>query len=304
MRAHNFLFLFKQGTKNVLSNKLMSFASIGVLIACFLLIGAAVLFTIDVNEVAAYIGDQNEVVVYLDERLSDNDIDVVDLEIRGISNILEIKYSSKEDNLARLAEKLGEDPAVLLNNPDADNPLFASYQLRLADPAIFEDTIKTLSGIDGVYKVEGSSEVANTLVAIQQAVLWAGIGIVAILVVVSVVIITNTIKLTVFSRRKEINIMKYVGATDTFIRLPFLVEGMLIGLLAAAIAFFILGFGYTYLMNWLAENYMNDFILGFFLANAIEFRDIALYMFGGFAALGCLLGVIASGFFVRKYLRV
>lgn len=304
MRAHNFLFLFRTGAKNVLSNKLMSFASIGVLIACFLLIGVAVLFSMDLSLVATYMGDQNEVNVYLDENLRNSDIEVVDLKIRGIENVVEISYSSKEDNLKKLAEKLGETPETLLNDPQADNPLFASYQLRIADPEHFTETMKALEAIDGVKKVEGSAELADTLLAIQTAVLYGGIAIVAILVIVSTVIITNTIKLTVFSRRREINIMKYVGATDTFIRLPFLVEGMLIGILAAAIAFFILGFGYTYLIRWLQEGYQNDFLIGFFISNAIEFKDVGIYMFGGFSALGCLIGILGSGFFVRRYLKV
>ena len=304
MRVHNFFFLFKQGTKNVFTNKLMSFASIGVLIACFLLIGSAVLFTLDVNQIAGYIGDRNEIVVYLHEGVTRGDIDVIDLQIRGIDNILESKFFSKEDNLQMLAEKLGERPEDILADPYQDNPLVATYELRVGDPAAFTEVVTLLEGIDGVMKVQGSGEVAQTLVAIRQAVSYGGAGIVVILIVVSVAIITNTIKLTVFSRRREINIMKYVGATDGFIRFPFLVEGMMIGLVAAVMAFVLLGFGYNYLISWLWENYHTDFIMGFFLANAIAFEDVALYMFAGFAGLGCILGVVASGFFVRKYLRV
>ena len=305
MRAHNFFFLFGQGVKNVVSNKLMSLASIGVLIACFLLIGSAVIFTLDINQVAGYIGDQNEVVVYVNEEATDEDIDTIDSNIRSIvSNIAELRFYSKEDNLNRLAQRLGEDPAELLVDPQQDNPLLASYELRLSDPSAFAETITLLEGIDGIIRVEGSTEVAQTLVAIKQSVFYVGTIVVAILILVSVVIITNTIKLTVFERRREINIMKYVGAKDGFIRFPFLIEGMIIGLVAATVAFLILGFGYTYLMQWLWENYSTDFIMGFFLANAIEFRSIALYMFGGFAGLGCFLGMSASSIFVRKYLRV
>ncbi|MDL2233407.1 permease-like cell division protein FtsX [Ruminococcaceae bacterium OttesenSCG-928-L11] len=304
MRAHNFVFLLRQGTRNVFSNKLMSFASIGVLIACFLLIGSAVLFTLDINRMADYIGDQNEVVVFLEDDLSQEDIEVVDLEIRQMDNILERRFYTKEENLRLLSEKLGETPEDLLTDPEQDNPLVASYELRIKDPANFAETITLLEGIEGVLRVDGSAEVAKTLVAIRQTVFYAGTGIVVILVVVSVAIITNTIKLTVFSRRKEINIMKYVGATDGFIRFPFVVEGMLIGIVAAAVSFLILGLGYTYLLQYLWEHYQSDFILGFFLANAVEFKEIAVYVFGGFAGLGCVLGMISSGFFVRKYLRV
>ncbi len=138
--------------------------------------------------------------------------------------------------------------------------------------------------------------------AVRQSIAWCGAGIVAILVVVSIVIITNNIKLTIFSRRREINIMKYVGATDTFIRMPFLVEGIVIGLVSAALAFLLLGFGYTYLMQWVSERF-GDF-LGPVFERAIDFWSIAHYMFGAFAALGVLIGTTGSGFFVRKHLRV
>ena len=305
MRAHNFFFLFGQGVKNVVSNKLMSLASIGVLIACFLLIGSAVLFTLDINQVAGYIGDQNEVVVYLNEGVTAEEIDTIDADIRSIvSNIAELRFYTKADNLVRLGERLGEDPADLLADPTQDNPLLDSYELRLSDPSTFAEAITLLEGIDGVMRVEGSTEVAQTLVAIKQSVFYGGASIVAILVLVSIVIITNTIKLTVYERRREITIMQYVGAKDGFIRFPFLVEGLLIGLTAATVSFLLLGLGYTYLMQWLWDNYSTDFIMGFFLSNAIEFRSIALYMFGGFAGLGCFLGMSASSVFVRRYLRV
>jgi len=122
------------------------------------------------------------------------------------------------------------------------------------------------------------------------------------LIVVSLVIITNTIKITVYSRRREINIMKYVGATDSFIRLPFLVEGMMIGLIAALVAFIMLGVGYTYLVEFARDRYAAYFALVVY--NFVDFQDIALEIMLSFSAIGVMIGMIASGFFVRKHLRV
>lgn len=303
MRFHNIVYLCRQGSRNLLKNKLMSAASIGVLIACFLLIGSAVIFILDVNRIAGYIGDQNMLAVFLNEELTGEDIEIIDKEINAIEGILEISFFSKEDNLKKLSDRLGQSPDYLLADP-GNNPLFSSYEVRVGEPERFEEIVTLLEGIDGVDSVEGSGEVAKTLSAIKQSVLYIGVTIVSILVIVSVVIITNTIKITIFSRRKEINIMKYVGATDMFIRLPFLVEGLLIGILAAVIAFLFLGLGYTYLINWLTENYSSDILVSIFTDHAVVFKEIALEILGGFSLLGCLLGMLGSSFFVRKHLRV
>jgi cell division transport system permease protein len=302
MRLHNLAYLFRQGAKNIFHNKLMSFACIGVLIACLLLIGAALLFTMTVNNMAEDIENQNEVVVFLDPALSTRDIEAVDITMRATPNILDARYVPKEQGLEAQKERMGEFGTLLAGLEGAENPLPDKYILRIDDSSLIEQTLEEVGDIEGVEYVSASIEVAQILAGLKTTVYYAGAIVVIILIIVSLVIITNTIKLTVFSRRREINIMKYVGATDSFIRLPFLVEGMLIGLIAAALAFLMLGFGYTYLLNWAKENYMQYFSL--ILENAIVFRDVALYIMTGFSSVGVFIGVAASGIFVRKHLRV
>lgn len=301
MRLHNFTYLIKEGARNLLSNKLMSFACIGVLVACLLLIGGAAMFTLTVNNVVGYVEDQNEVVAFLEDGLSKQDIEVIDLSLRNVGNILQITFVDKEQVLLEEKEKAGEF-SDLYAGLEEDNPFPDKYILRIDDLSILQQTVEQIAGIEGVYKVNAQTEVAAILTGVKQTVTIAGMVVVLILVAVSVVIITNTIKLTVFSRRKEINIMKYVGATDWFIRLPFLVEGMLIGLLSALLAFLILGFGYTYLLDWVGKTYGQYITIVY--ENAVNFWDVSLYILAGFAGLGIFIGAVGSGFFVRKYLKV
>lgn len=300
MRLHNFAYLFKQGTKSIFSNKLMSFACIGVLVACLLLIGSAVLFTLNVNSIVGMVVDRNEFLVFLKDDMSAVDLDIYDAQLNAISNIADKRFISSEDALQNEREKFGDD-AYLLDGIDASTYPNA-YELKVKDISLLEDTIKRIEGMDGTEKVNSATEVAKMLVSMRQIVAYAGAGVVLILVVVSVLIITNTIKLTVFSRRKEINIMKYVGATDSFIRMPFLVEGMMIGVIAAVAAFLILGVGYTYLLKYLDENFGS--YVGLFATHAVSFGSVALQLFIGFAALGVFIGVVGSGVFVRKHLKV
>lgn len=302
MRLHNFFYLIKEGGRNIFSNKLMSFASIGVLVACFLLIGGAVLLSLTVNNMVEYVENQNEVVAFLEDDTTDEDIEIIRLALQDIDNIGQITFTSRKDALESEKARAGEFASLYEGLEGSENPLPDSYIVQVKELVLLDDTVEQIRKIRGVEKVIAQTDVASILSGLKTSVNYAGAGVVIILVAVSIVIIVNTIKLTVFSRRREINIMKYVGATDGFIRLPFLIEGLLIGLLAAIFAFLILGAGYTYLLQWADESYSEH--LGVVLSSAVNFRDIALYMFVGFAAIGMFIGTIGSGMFVRRYLKV
>jgi len=302
MKPHNFMYLFKEGARNLFANKLMSFACIGVLVACLLLIGGATLFSLNVSSIVQYWEQQNVVVAFLSEKVGPSDVDALELTLSNMDNIIETQFVSKEETLERSKEQTYEEYAGIFDGLEEDNPLLDSFVLRLKDPSIIEDTVAQLRSTEGIFKVNAVTDVAHILSGLKRTVSVAGMAIVVILVAVSVVIITNTIKITVFNRRKEINIMRYVGATDAFIRMPFLVEGMLIGVLSAVFAFFLLGFGYTYLLEWVKTNYTEQ--LPIIYNNAISFWDIAPKVFAGFSGLGVFIGVAGSGVFVRKYLKV
>lgn len=301
MKLHNFTYLLKEGGRNIFSNKLMSFACIGVLVACFLLIGSAVLLSLTVNNVVRYVENQNEVVAFLEDDVTEDDISVISLALKNIDNIGQVTFESKEEAAESHKATMG-DRAYELEGLDINIAYPNSFIIQVRELSQLAETVSEIKEIDGIEKVNSQDEVAAILSGLKTAVNYAGTGIVLILVAVSVVIITNTIKMTVFSRRKEINIMKYVGATDGFIRMPFLVEGMLIGLIAATLAFLVLGFSYTYILQWAGLNYGQ--YIGVVLNSAVNFRDVGPYIFVDFAAIGMFIGVVGSGIFVRRYLKV
>lgn len=303
MRVNSFAYLVRSGFKNLWHNRLMTAASIGVLVACMMLIGGAALLSLNVRNIVGIAGEENEVVVFLEEGLSEDEIKEIGISINKIGNIEDITYVSKEEALETEQQK--EKWGGLLDglSPE-DNPLPASYRIHLID--ITENklirTCEKLAEIEGIEDYNAPYKEATILTDIQNAVTFVGAIVVIILIVVSIMIIANTIKITVFSRSKEIYIMKLVGATDTFIRLPFMIEGILIGLIAAMLAFGILWFGYDYAIQAIEITTSSWLSIG--PDSLVDFEDIAMYMLGFFAIMGSGIGMFGSVTFVRKHLKV
>ncbi|MBQ4100423.1 MAG: permease-like cell division protein FtsX [Oscillospiraceae bacterium] len=303
MRFGSFIYLVKEGFKNVWFNRLMSLASIGVLTACLLLIGGAALLSANVTAIVGVVEDQNELVVFLEDELSDNQKNSIDDKIKSLNGLLSVNFISKEQALIEQQNKVNPEYSEIFNGLQGDqNPLPDSYRIKLDSLEDLSSITAQITAIEGVLQVSAPTELANTITEIKRMINIAGLGIIVLLIVVSVVIIANTIKITVFNRRKEIGIMKYVGATDSFIRLPFLVEGMLLGIISAVLAFGILFFGYTYLLDSLVTNGISWFAM--ISQNLLPFDDIALPLFAFFAIMGTVTGTVGSLMFVKKYLKV
>lgn len=303
MRFGSFIYLVKEGFKNVWFNRLMSLASIGVLTACLLLIGGAALLSANVTAIVGVVEDQNELVVFLEDELSDNQKNSIDDKIKSLNGLLSVNFISKEQALIEQQNKVNPEYSEIFNGLQGDqNPLPDSYRIKLDSLEDLSSITAQITAIEGVLQVSAPTELANTITEIKRMINIAGLGIIVLLIVVSVVIIANTIKITVFNRRKEIGIMKYVGATDSFIRLPFLVEGMLLGIISAVLAFGILFFGYTYLLDSLVTNGISWFAM--ISQNLLPFDDIALPLLAFFAIMGTVTGTVGSLMFVKKYLKV
>ena len=302
MRFGSFIYLVKEGIKNVWFNRLMSLASIGVLTACLILIGGAALLSANVTAIGV-IEDQNEVVVFLEDELSDREKNNIDKNIKSISGLLSVNFISKDQALIDQQNKVNPEYSDIFDGLQGDqNPLPDSYRIKLDSLENLDATIAQISSFDGVLQVSAPTELAKTITEIKRVINITGFGIIILLIVVSVVIIANTIKITVFNRRKEIGIMKYVGATDSFIRLPFLVEGVLLGIISAILAFGILFAGYNYLLDSLVSNDISWFAM--ISQSLLPFNSIALPLFAFFAIAGVVTGTMGSLMFVRKYLKV
>ena len=218
MRFSSFTYLVGQGLHNLRANRLMTFASMGVLTVCMLLIGAASLLGINIDHMVEYIGNQNETVVYMggtgeSEVAADEQIAAADAAIRSTPHVVSVTYMSPEDVLATYSDML-KDYTNLQQVFASDNPFTPNYRVTVDDPQNIESVSAQLMQIDGVASVKAPLAMAEMFTSLQRVINYACYGIVAVLAIVSIVVINNTIKITVFNRRKEIGIMKLVGATN------------------------------------------------------------------------------------------
>ena len=302
MKWSSFKYLVRQGIHSLGTHSMMTFASIGVLTVCLVLTGIAYLFSVNVDSLIDYLGSQNETVVYLNPDLTEEQTAAVDTAIRSISGVSGVEYVSKEDVLSTYKGYMSEQYADLWDAFDNDNPFKANYRVTVKDLDDIQRISDELSAIEGVDSVSAPLAMSNVFVQVQDVVTFAGYGLVAVLAVVAVVVISNTIRITVFARRREINIMKYVGATNGFIRLPFFVEGMAAGLISAFIASVIVLGGYWVL------TYYSDLVPGFWRSllseSVVPVTDVWYKVVPAFAAFSVLMGGVGSLVSIRKHLDV
>ncbi|GHV29313.1 cell division protein FtsX [Clostridia bacterium] len=297
MRLSNVGYLLKQGIKNVWLNRLLSVASVGVLTVCFLLIGTATLFAFNMKSFVHEVEKKNEIVVFLEDDVAQT----VKLRLEKIKNVAKLHFVSKKKALEAEMARL-DDGGEFLSTLKDSNPMPDAYRVVLHDVNMMEKTVKKIKKIKGVESVHAPNDVAQVITQMKEVVKWAGYIIVGFLLLVSLFIIATTIKMTIYDRRREINIMKFVGANNTFIRVPFVVEGVILGLLAAFMAYGVLYFGYSYMLDFVNGPDVN--VGSMIKEGIVPFGKIGNYLLAIFASVGSLLGAFGSMFFVRKHLRV
>ena len=301
MRFSSFTYLVGQGLHNLRANKMMTFASMGVLTVCMVLVGAAFMFGANVSAMVDYIGEQNQTVAFMDKGLSEEDFSAADAAIRSIPHVAAVEYISEDEMLAQYSEKLSgyTNLQEMFQN---DNPLHANYVVRADDAANIGSIAAALEQVPGVIRVNSVTDVSDLFVSLRRAVNYICYGLVAVLALVSVVVISNTIKITVFNRRKEIGIMKLVGATNSFIRFPFFVEGVTSGLVSAAVASGVVCGAYYALCRWYAQNPTSlSMLLG---GTLVPLESLWYYIVIGFALFGFVLCGIGTATSIRKHLKV
>lgn len=298
MNARTGRYLIGEGFKNVWVNRLMSLASIGVLVACMLIMGVAICLTENINKYLGRLQEQDVVMVYYDEELEDAAAQALSDKIGKMDNISQSIFKPKGPALEGLLESMAltEDQRELFSEYlEGDNPLPNGSEVHMKDLEKMEATVKQLKALDGVSKVRYEADITKKINQIKHTVTIASGAVMLLLLVIAAVIICNTIRITMFSRKLEISIMKAVGATDRFVRAPFMVEGVLIGLFAAIFSTGLLYAVYTVAIVKVSQT-MPDFTL-------VPFRDMALTLFGVFALIGVVIGLLGSRFTIAKYLR-
>ena len=302
MNWSSFKYLARQGLHSMVKNRLMSVASIGVLTVCLLITGVAGLFTLNVGSLMDYLGSQNETVVYLDEDLTEEGLAAVDSALRSISGLREVTYVSKDEALDRMKESMGENAYLFDVFEGSENPFLANYRVVLDDVSDLPEIQPQLEAIEGVSSVGAPMQLSQMFTSVHKGVSLVCVILVAVLGFVSVVVISNTIRLTVFARRKEINIMKYVGATNGFIRLPFFVEGVTVGLIAGAIATVVVLGGYQLLLVFAVD--LPGFWGTLLAGTLLPLSRVWYLVLGGFLLFGMLIGSLGTASSIRKYLKV
>lgn len=301
MAGGSIKYLLKEGVRNLWTNRLMTMASVGVLTACLLIVGVAMLFSQNVNSVVGYVEEQNEIVAFLEKDNTEEENLQIQEKLKQISDLEEVVYFSKEQVWEIEKEKLGDAASLLEEN--GDNPYHAYFTIQEKDLEKIKETTAKIESLEGIEKVNSSTGFAESIVQMRKMVNLFGGAIIIALVLVSLVIIANTIRAAVFTRRKEINIMKYVGATNGFIRIPFMVEGIVLGCLSAVVAFLLVWIGYAVLTSSITGMSGVSFVANA-LKNILPFREVALQLGLSFLGAGIVTGVIGSLISVRNHLKV
>lgn len=291
---HSFKYLVREGFRNLWANRLMSFASIGVLVCCLVLMGSASLISVNINSLIDWLGDQNVVKVFLGDGLTAEQTAQMATTITGVGNIKTIEFVDRQDAYQSIISRMTSNPDLILAIDDTGDFLPDAYNVTFDDLTKFEDTVIKLESLDNVYAVSDKSDLAAQLQSISRVITVVSVWIVGLLFLVSLFIITNTIKLTMYVRRLEISIMKSVGATDWFIRLPFLVEGMVIGVISGIVSFALVA--YIYVTATSAVSSVMSFSL-------IAFSSMWGWVLGVFILSGSVAGSVGSLISIRKYLH-
>ena len=354
MKMGSVKYLVGEGVKNTWVNRLMSLASVGVLVACMVIIGLAILISENVNKAVGNLEQQNVVMAYMkdyswalygdkdvssdkssnsssaaassdsatssatsstestsgDEKADENGIKQSDYVVHGeeeakalcdeiakLDNVASVTYVSPEEGLESVKKSMleGQESYFSFLDEKNGNPMSGAAKIQMKDMSRFDETVEQIKKFDGISDIQSQSDLAEKITAIKKGIGIAGFWIIAILMVIALVIVSNTIRVTMYNRKLEISIMKAVGATDSFVRIPFVVEGMLIGVVSALIAEGLLYFCYRVATETIIGT------LG--TSDIVHYSDVAGWLLLVFIGIGIFAGVLGSVIMISKYLR-
>lgn len=341
MKVSSVRYLVKEGAKNAWVNRLMTLASVGVLVACMVIIGLAILISENVNKAVGKLEQQNVVMAYMkdynwalysdktdtsasadsaaqtsedaqstEEQADENGIKNSDYvihndeeakalcdKIAALDNVASVTYVTSDEGLESVKKSMleGQESYFTFLDDKYGNPMSGAAKITMKNMEQFDDTVNQIKNIDGIDTVQSQNDLADKITAIKRGITVAGFWIIAILMVISLVIVSNTIRVTMYNRKLEISIMKAVGATDSFVRIPFVVEGMIIGLISAVIAEGLLYFCYRVAIETIISTLGTNDI--------VRYGDVAWWLLLIFAGIGVFAGILGSVIMISKYLR-
>ena len=295
MRINNFFYLIKEGVKGIFKHGFMSFAAVCVTVACLLIVGSFSILMYNVNIMVEDLNQTNEVLAYVDGSLNEAEAKSIGTKINMIENVLQADFISREEALERFVEDHQEDEAFA--GVEATD-LRHRFRVILEDNTYIEETAAQIENLPGVVKIRAEYELAEGFATLQQVLELASYAVIAVLLAVSLLIISNTVKLAMYDRKDEIAIMKMVGATNGFIRLPFVVEGFTLGMIGAALAFGMEWGMYDALVAEIAQ------VDSLQLFTFVPFQELLIPMIAVFVSAGLFVGVVGSWTSIRKFMNV
>ncbi|MBP1924200.1 cell division transport system permease protein [Sedimentibacter acidaminivorans] len=294
-------YIFKQAFKSIWRNRMMGLASVGSVMAVLIILGFILLIVLNINNLALVTKESfDEIAVYIDD---DADIELIkqmDKDFRQIDGVLSVGFQTKDYALLKLKSDWGDDASLL--DGLKENPLPNTYIVQLTDVENSDRVIKRLKQHDGVEEVRFYKDAVNSLISISDFIKRVGSGLIIILLLISIFIISNTIKITVLNRRKEIELMQYIGATNGYVRGPFMIEGVILGLLGSFAAIIILMMGYNYFIEYLAGRYVTllSGLSGYIVGLDMILMDLTII----FLTIGIGIGILGSLISLKKFLSI
>lgn len=294
MKRYRLSYFLGQSFKGLWRNGIMTVASIMVLVSCLVVMGSFWLLLQNIDANLEQLGLLNEIVVFIDSKKTDEEVAEIGAQIRALDNVADVTFVSKEQALEEERERYA-DYTDIYNMVAEDNPLRDSFVIKYIDNAKVATLDYQVGQIDGVARVNDRLDIAVTIEKLKSGISMVLIWFMVILFVVSIFVIINTIKLAVHSRRTEITIMRYIGATDWFVILPFIFEGILIGLVSSGLAYLIEWYMYGYVVTMIGDN--------FNMLTILSFDDIRATLAIAFVGIGVVTGIIGSTISTRRYLK-
>ncbi|EYE88845.1 cell division protein FtsX [Fervidicella metallireducens AeB] len=293
MKIKTFKYFFKESISNIIKNRVMSFASITTVAAALFVLGIFMLLVANVNKMVTSVEDKVEIKAFLNDDVTTLKQNEIESEIKKIPAVKSIVFESKEDALEKFKNQLGENKD-LANGLDLKNPLPASFIIKVDKVENVADTSNKIAKMEGIYKVKDGRDILDKVIRVINFIKASSLALIVILGAVGIFLISNTIRLTVYARKKEIGIMKYIGATDWFIRWPFLFEGMFLGLFGAIISILLLKFGYSYVVKVVATDVVIfSLIPAEYIINTLAWQ---------FSIVGIVIGGLGSLISLRRFL--
>ena len=291
MKRYSLFYFIGQAFRGLWRNGVMTFASVAILMSCLVVIGGFTLLVHNININLEDFGLQNQIVVYLNFDLEEDAIVSIGDKLKSLDNVEGVERTTKSQGLQMMKDKY----EVYSDVTEEENPLSDSYTVIYQENEKVPELKYQIKQIEGIRKISDKADLASTLESFKSGIMLIFIWFLAILAIVSVFIIVNTIKLSVFARRHEISVMRYVGATGWFITFPFVIEGIIIGLLASGIAYFVEWYFYSYIETMVKTDMQ--------MISIAAFGSIYQYVLLGFLGLGVITGIIGSSISLGKYLK-